>query len=160
MNSPQVLQNFLCNKLYSPTGTNGECLFATALHLLCQMYTWVVSIHSMTCGAEPLPAKMSIVYREVRKRWRVQKSWDHKVSGTTKMLMCLPVTLWPLIFLKNLSPYNFPTTHATARVLMFYLLSTSRHEILQLDKEDLYEPPPAMAQVLPVLRHDPTPQKG
>ena len=59
----------------------------------------------------------------------VQKFMGNKLSWTTGMLIYLPVTSRPLIFLQKeaaLSPCNFATAHFTACILKFYLPLTSR----------------------------------
>ena len=66
---------------------------------------------------------------KVRKRERVQKCMGHKVPWKIVMLIYLPATSRPLIFLQKeavLSPSSFATTHLTAFILNFYLPLTSR----------------------------------
>ena len=68
----------------------------------------------------------SLTFSKLRKRGGIQKSMGNKVPWKIGMLISLPVTLRPLIFLQKeavLSPCNFATTHLTACILSFLLIS-------------------------------------
>ena len=70
--------------------------------------------------------------KTLRKRGGVQKSMGKKVPWKTGMLISLPVTSRPVIFLQKeavSSPCNFATTHLTACILISPPFNFATHEM-------------------------------